>query len=381
MPAWLAAITLVFITLAMIVLVRGNGSIRKLRDVTAALPVPAPRVSIVVAARDEGSGLEAGLQSLLAQDYPDYEVIVVDDRSSDSTPQILAGEAARHERLKIIRIDELPAGWLGKNHALERGAEAAGGSFLIFIDADVILARDVVSRAVSYALASSRDHLAIAPDIAARTTLLAMFMGTFTLFFTLYARPWKAVDPKSRCFIGVGAFNLVRAEVYRALGGHRPIALRPDDDIKLGKIIKDAGYAQELLYGRGLMSVEWYPSLAAVARGLEKNSLAGVEYNVGAMIAGTCAQVIFFIWPFVALFVTVGPTRSLYAATCAVLLAGYAAIAHVVGTPRRYAWGFPLTALLFVLILWRATFITLRDDGINWRGTHYALAELKANRV
>jgi glycosyltransferase involved in cell wall biosynthesis/uncharacterized membrane protein YhdT len=378
---WLALATLAFTMISMAVLVRGNRSIKLLGAVVVALPAPLPRVSIVVAARNEAHGIEAALDSLLAQDYPDYEIFVVDDRSRDATPEILARAAARDHRLRVIRVNELPAGWLGKNHALDCGARAAHGAILVFTDADVVMRADAVSRAVSHALAARRDHVAITPEVASPSVALGMFMGIFTMFFTLYARPWKAPDATSRCFIGIGAFNLVRAEVYRAVGGHRRIALRPDDDIKLGKIIKDAGYSQEMLFGRGLMSVEWYPTLMHLARGLEKNSLAGVDYRVAAMIAGTLAQLAFFVWPFAALFVTAGAAFALNVATCAVLIAAYVATAQMIGAPRWYAVGFPVMAVLFVGILWRATFITLRDGGITWRGTRYALADLKANRV
>ena len=378
---WLALITLAVAAGAMAVLVRGLLSIGLLRDVAVALPAAPPRVSVVIAARDEAAGIERALDSLLAQDYPDYEVIAVDDRSGDATPQILARKAAGSGRLRVVRIAELPAGWLGKNHALESGARAASGTLIIFADADVVMGPDVISRAVSHLLAARRDHVTITPEVAVPDLALGMFMGVFTMFFSLYARPWKAADPQSSCFIGIGAFNLVRAEVYRAVGGHSRIAMRPDDDIKLGKIIKDAGYAQEMLFGRGLMSVEWYPSLGALARGLEKNSLAGVDYSVAAMLVGTLAQLVFFVWPFAALAVTTGAALALNAAACAVLLATYVATAHLVGAPRWYAVGFPLMALIFVAILWRATFITLRDGGITWRGTRYPLAALKANRV
>ena len=378
---WLALTTLAIVVLAMGVLVRGNRSIKYLRDIPPALPARPPRVSFVIAARDEARGIESALASLLAQDYPDYEVIVADDRSGDATPAILARMAARDARLRVLRIDELPPGWLGKNHALERGARAATGDILVFADADVVMRPDVLARAVSHALAARRDHIAITPEIAAPGVLLGMFMGAFTMFFTLYARPWKAPDAHSRCFIGIGAFNLVRAEVYRAVGGHSRIALRPDDDIKLGKIIKDAGYSQEMLFGRGSMVVEWYPTLAALARGLEKNSLAGVDYRVGALLCATLVQSLLCIWPFGALVATSGMTLALNAATCGVLLAAYVETARVVGAPRWYAVGFPLMAAIFVGILWRATFITLRDGGITWRGTRYPLAALKANRV
>jgi cellulose synthase/poly-beta-1,6-N-acetylglucosamine synthase-like glycosyltransferase len=378
---WLALISLIFVTVAMADLTRGNRSIRVLRDIRIALPAHHPRVSVVIAARDEERRVEGALDSLLAQDYPDYEVIVVDDRSGDATPAILARKIGGNERLRVVRIDALPAGWLGKNYALHRGAHEASGTILIFADADIVMRPDTVTRAVAYALAARRDHIAMAPEVIAPGLLLGMFVGTFTMLFSLYARPWKAADPRSQCFIGIGAFNLVRTEVYRAVGGHARIAMRPDDDLKLGKIIKHAGYSQEMLFGRGAASVEWYPSLGELARGLEKNSLAGVDYSIVAMACATLAQAAFFIWPFVALGFTSGLTLALNAMICGVLLASYAQTARRVAAPRWYALGLPLMVAIFIGILWRSTFMTLRNDGITWRGTHYALAALKANQV
>ena len=381
MAFWLALISLILVTALLFELVRGNRTIRFLRDVRAVLPASPPRVSVVVAARDEERNLEAALDSLLAQDYPDYEVIVVDDRSGDATPAIIARKAACTGLLRVIRIDELPAGWLGKNHALERGAQAASGAILIFADADVVMRSDAISRGVACALAADRDHIAVAPAVVAPGALLGMLIGTFIMFFSAYARPWRAPDPGSRCFIGIGAYNLVRVEAYRAVGGHARIAMRPDDDLMLGKIIKDAGYSQEMLFGREVVSVEWYPSLAALARGLEKNTLAGVNYSVAAIVAGAFAQAVLFVWPFIAVAGTFGITALLNAAICILLLAAYADTTRIAGIPRWYAFGLPFMAVLFTGILLRATFVTLRDDGITWRGTHYPLAALKANRV
>src|SRR5580765_4595533 len=208
---WLALANVAIVAVAMFILVRGNRSIRFLRELPASLPSTPPRVSIIVAARNEETNLEAALESLLAQDYPDLELTVVDDRSSDATPAILARVQARDARLRVVRIDRLPAGWLGKNYALERGAAAASGDILVFADADVVMRADAVRRAVAHALAASLDHLAITPEMIAPGVMLGMFMCAFTMFFSLYARPWKAADPRSRCFIGIGAFNLVHA--------------------------------------------------------------------------------------------------------------------------------------------------------------------------
>jgi hypothetical protein len=381
MSFWLALVTLVVVAAAMFVLVRGNRSIRFLCDLPADLPPRPPRVSLIVAARNEERNIETALDSLLAQDYPDYEVIVVDDRSIDSTPQILARAQARNTKLRVVRIAALPEGWLGKNYALERGAADASGEILIFADADVVMRADTISRAIAHAFAASRDHLAITPEMIGPGTMLGMFMSAFTMFFSLYARPWKAADPKSRCFIGIGAFNLVRAGVYRAVGGHARIAMRPDDDIKLGKIIKDAGYSQEMLFGRGMIGVEWYPSIGALARGLEKNTLAGVDYSVAAIVGGALAQTVLFVWPYLALLCTSGMVFALNAATCLLLLAACVDQTRFVGVSRWHAAGLPVATVLFIGILLRATYVTLRDDGIDWRGTHYRLAALKANKV
>jgi len=378
---WLALANLVIVATAMFILVRGNRSIRFLRELPGNLPSTPPRVSIIIAARNEEANLEAALESLLAQDYPDLELTVVDDRSSDATPAILARMQARDARLHVVRIDGLPAGWLGKNYALERGAAAASGDILVFADADVVMRADAIRRAVAHALAASRDHLAITPEMIAPGVMLGTFMSAFTMYFSLYASPWKASDPHSSCFIGIGAFNLVRAAVYRAVGGHARIAMRPDDDIKLGKIIKDAGYSQELLFGCGKIGVEWYPTIAALARGLEKNTLAGVEYSVTAILAGAVAQTALFVWPFVALACASGAVLALNAATCVLLVGACIDQTRYVGVSRWHAAGLPVATVLFIWVLSRATYVTLRDDGINWRGTHYPLAALKANRV
>src|SRR5438876_9454886 len=142
------------------------------RNAIPRLPAPArsvmlPRLSVVVPARDEASGIGRAVESLLAQDYPDLEIIVVDDRSSDATGAVLAKLAARDSRIRAIRVDQLPAGWLGKNHALWRGAESASGEWLLFTAADIVFAQGAVRRAVAYAVAEQLDHLTLAARLPA----------------------------------------------------------------------------------------------------------------------------------------------------------------------------------------------------------------------
>lgn len=377
---WLALATLAVWSVGAVRLGLGNLSILYLRDLPPA-GEDAPPVSVVIAARDEARHVEAALASVLGQRYPSLEVVVVDDRSSDGTTEILRRMERETARLRVIRVDELPPGWLGKNHALVRGAEAASGEWLLFSDADVVMDPRTVSRAVGFAEREGIDHLAVAPELAMPTPLLDLFAGSFVVFFSQYAEPWKARDPRSRRHVGVGAFNLVRASVYRAVGGHRPIAMRPDEDVKLGKLIKRAGFRQEVLFGRGQLSVEWYASLGEVVRGLEKNAFAGLEYSVPAVVASSLALLLLNVWPFLAVLLTDGATRLLNAATAAVMMALYLASTRASGADPRGAPFFPLATLLFVFIVVRSMVLALRRGGIRWRGTHYPLDELRANRV
>lgn len=358
----------------------GNRSIAFLKNVSP-LAGDAPRVSIVIPARNEERNLEEALRSILAQDYPNVEIVVVDDRSTDRTGEILDRMAAADPRLKVVHVTELPPGWLGKNHALELGSEGASGDFLLFTDADVVMEPTAVRRAIARMEAKTLDHITSSPEIECTGLLYEMFIGTFALFFAMYTKPWKVGDPKASQHIGIGAFNLVRTAAYRAVGGHRPIALRPDDDLKLGKLLKKNGYRQEFLFGHGMLRVEWYASIRELVRGLMKNAFPAVDYRISVVILSTIAQLAWNVWPFLAVFLTTGTTRLINLAICLLILLLCAVNAPLAGVRRWYGIGFPVASLLFLYILWRSTLLILWTGGIEWRGTRYPLAELKANKV
>jgi cellulose synthase/poly-beta-1,6-N-acetylglucosamine synthase-like glycosyltransferase len=359
---------------------RGNRSIRFLKDLPP-LTGPLPRVSILIPARNEERNLEEALRSVLALDYDDLEIDVVDDRSTDRTGEILDRMAAAEPRLRVVHVRELPPGWLGKNHALWLGAAKATGEFLLFTDADVVLEPSALRRAVGAMVADGLDHLTASPSIERTSLPFEMFIGAFSLFFALFTRPWKVKDPKSPHHVGIGAFNLVRTAAYRAVGGHQAIAMRPDDDLKLGKLLKTRGFRQEFVFGQGALRVEWYASVRELVQGLMKNAFSGVDYRVRVVVVATVAQLALLVWPFLALFLTSGPARWLNLASVLVLLGLCWINAPLAGVRRWHGVGFPLATLLFLYILWRAMLVTLWNDGIDWRGTHYPLAELKANKV
>jgi cellulose synthase/poly-beta-1,6-N-acetylglucosamine synthase-like glycosyltransferase len=378
---WTATATLILTILAAIDLLRGNRTISALREVSPSNSPDPPRVSIIVAARNEQRNICAALQSLLALEYPDYELIVVDDRSEDATGRILDDMAAGSARLKIIHVDELPSGWLGKNHALWVGSQRASGELILFTDADIVMEPTVLTRAVTFMEQKQLHHLAATPSMRMPSHFLDMFGVAFIIFFSLFSRPWKARDPNSRCHIGIGAFNLVDAEVYRQVGGHETIRLRPDDDVKLGKIIKQAGYRQDVAYAPDFLMVEWYATLREVVIGLEKNAFSGADYNIPLVLSGVIIHSLCSIWPFVAIFVTHGAVQWIYLAVTALILLIVADSARFHHSRPWHAVGYPLMSVFFIYILLRTMLLNLFQGGIRWRGTFYSLKELKANRI
>lgn len=381
---WIAVLVLVMSVAIGLEGLLGMRRLVQLGDCPALDPDPSatsPAVSIIVAARDEQRNIEAAVGSMLRQQYPGLEVVVVDDRSSDQTGSILDRLAKTEPRLAVVHLTALPDGWLGKNHALQRGADRATGEWLLFTDADVELAPDAVSRAVRYAVENRVDHLSVAPDLVMPGLLLGAFVVHFLYSFVAFAKPWKAKDPKSWFFVGVGAFNLVRRNAYQAVEGHRRIALRPDDDMKLGKILKRAGFRQDSLLGFRMLSVEWYHSLGEMIRGLEKNMFAGVDYRVSLSIAGGLLQLLLAVAPLLAIPFVAPPIQLLLVAQIVVSASVYTWLAGKAGVARVAGLLYPVAASLFVYILWRTMILNLVHGGLQWRGTFYPLRQLKANRV
>lgn len=359
----------------------GERRLRPLRATPGGGTGPWPLVSIIVAVRNEERHLQAAITSLLRLDYPDYELIVVDDRSDDATPAILAGLAGIFPQLKSLRIDTLPSGWLGKNHALWQGSCCAQGELLLFTDGDIIMEETVLTRAVTRLQSEGLDHLALTPRLTMPGTLLPILGLTFIFFFGLFTRPWRAADPQSPSHIGIGAFNLLRRSTYQAVGGHLTIALRPDDDLKLGKIIKKGGFRQNVAYAPEFLAVEWYASLGEAIHGLEKNAFSGCDYRVGMVLGGVAVQWIFGLWPYLALLVTEGAVWGLNLFIILLFTALLMRGAALHGEQRRFAWGFPLGLCLFSWILLRTMILNLYQGGIVWRGTFYPLDQLRRNRI
>src|SRR2546430_5129562 len=188
-----------------------------------------PRVSIIVPARNEEADLEQSLNTLLSLDYDNYEVIAVNDRSTDSTGDIMERISAKPgvslPQFRVIHHRELPNGWLGKTHAMWTAANEAAGEWLLFTDADVLFKPESLRRALAYAEAERADHVVLFPQMIMKTPGEYMMIAFFQTMFVFGHRPWKVADPSTRDHMGVGAFNLVRRSTYEAVGTYAALRM------------------------------------------------------------------------------------------------------------------------------------------------------------
>ena len=309
---WLAGIFLAVLWTSR--LVAAAFGMRQLADLTRPgwqqAPANGPGVSVIVPARNEQDGIEAGLRSLLALDYENYEVIAVNDRSTDSTGEIidrLAAEAP--QKLKSIHIENLPSGWLGKPHAMWRAAQRAAGDWLLFTDADVVFHPASVARAIQYAQQSRCDHLVLFPTMVMRGLWERTIIGFFQCFFLFGYRPWKAPDPRARDFLGVGAFNLIRRTTYEQLGTFAALRMEVIEDMKLGKLVKQHGFAQRAALGRDLVRIRWAQGGLGVIRNLTKNFFAFMHFQWWRAL-GACLGVGFLaLGPYLGLALAPGAAK------------------------------------------------------------------------
>lgn len=351
-----------------------------LRQVACDEPLQWPSVAIIFAAKDEQREIEEAVRSMLKVDYPNLKYTAVNDRSTDQTGDILNRLAEEDERLNVVHVEELPDGWLGKNNALHQAAVATDTDYLLFTDADVSFDAECVKRAIGYTESHGVDHLTMFPKVPMPGLMLNAFVVFFFKTFVLYYQAWRVSNPNSKAFLGIGAFNLVRNNAFREVGGFLRIRMEVVDDLWLGKLLKQGGFRQQVLIARDDISVPWYGSVREMIVGLDKNTYAGVNYNPLLWMTMILGVGLGFFWPFAAIFFYEGPLQILFAWICGVLMVSSGWMAIRMKITPCIAVCVPFIVAIFIFTIMRAGIIFYIRGGIKWRGTLYTKEQLQSGR-
>lgn len=342
-----------------------------------------PQLSVIIPACNEAETLEAAMGSLLANDYPNLQIILIDDRSTDGTGAIVDRLSARDPRVVAVHVAHLPPRWLGKVHALDEGMKHATGDYVLFTDADIHFSPDCLRRSIVRMEQNALDHLAIFPTVICRSFLVGTCIGSACRAILTLARPWESMDPKSKKAMGIGAFNLVRRSAFAKTPGFEWLRMEVADDIGVGVMMKQSGAKMGIDLGRDHLAVEWYPTFRSVVRGLEKNGFAqAARFRVWRGVAMALLAAVAATAPFAG-FIPGAPELA-FALSLAALGGYFAAcvvIQYGVGGNFFYTlFSMPLGDLLMAFVVLRAVWLGKKRGGLIWRGTVYPTAALEEGR-
>lgn len=348
-------------------------------------PGQAPRLSVLVAAKDEESSIETCVRTLLDQDYPNFEIVAANDRSTDATGAILDRLKAEHpDRLKVVHVRRLPDGWFGKNNAMREAVAQADGDWLCFVDADCRqVCRSTLTVAVREALTNRLDFLSVLPVLETRSFWERIIQPVCGAILVLWFNPKRVNDPKSKAAYANGAFMLMSRENYEAIGGHAAVRTELNEDIHLARLTKHSGRKLYVVLNEGLYLTRMYSSFAASWRGWSR-IFFGCFGSFRRLSISMLVLCMMSILPFAGMTVsaiaalTVDGPEARWWAWAAV--AGLAVVVMLESVMYRYmklthaarwAWvAYSLGAVLGLGILANAM-LKLVGAGTTWRGTTY----------
>jgi len=355
--------------------------------VTPGLAAPGgdqPFIAVIVPARNEARNIRRCVEALLAQDYAHYAVYVVDDRSTDATPAILAELAARDPRLSVIHAQPLPPGWAGKPHALVQGVQAAGerAAWYCFVDADTFAAPELL--AASYAAA--QIHGAALFSLFTRQELGSFWEKVvMPLVFSALAvgfPPDKVNDPARPEAVANGQYILIERGAYEAVGGHAALRSSITEDKDLAERIKRSGRRLVLADGRALVHTRMYTSLAELWEGWTKNIYLGLQGRLGLLLFGALTALTGALalpaWLLAgALWLVYGgglPAAVVLAQALLawlVLILVRARVSQLLDISPWYAVTLPLGALIFAAMMATSAVRGVSGRGVRWKGRLY----------
>lgn len=347
-----------------------------------------PSLSVVVPARDEQSNIESCLTSLLAQDYPDLEVIAVNDRSTDDTGRIARDIAARDSRLRVVEIASLPDGWCGKNHAMQGGIEQAGGEWILMHDADCRqVCPGTLRLAMQYAVDTQADMVSLLPEHQYESFWERYLLPVLTGVLMIWFRPSRVNNPRRREAFANGMFMLIRRQAYEAIGTHQAVRGSLIEDIDIARLVKGRGLKLQVAPSTGLFTVRMYISLAQIVRGWERifvgafRSVWGLTKALGVLVGRglTPAVTACIGWVMVA----AGAAPAWWWQVAAIV-GSVSLLAQLIMAARffshlksRWVYGltYPVACVIVSVLLIKAMF-KLRPGGrIIWRDTVYHITK------
>ena len=322
------------------------------------------------------------MESLLAVDYPNLEIIVINDRSNDATREIIDQLSLKDPRIKPVHVNYLPEGWLGKVNALDRGINMTTADWILLSDANVHFAAQSLKSAVAFCIKDRIDFMTVIPDVITRSPILHVVIAQLFHQASLFFRPDKINDPQHRACYGQGAFMLLRKSTYLRSMRLEWLKMEVVDDTGLALLMRRAGARMAAVSGKNQIRLEWYPTFKSFTRGIEKNAFAFSQYSLPILLGFTSVVYLTAFGFLVAPFLAGHVAFSLFTLGC---LAFYLRSVHlqlnkILHLKSWTALALPAASVFLPLLFLRASFLTMKRGGVNWRGTFYELSDLKANQ-
>jgi len=338
----------------------------------------APLVSVLVPARnEEGRVLSDCVRSILAQDYERFEVVAVDDRSTDATGTILRAIARGDERLRVIDGAEPPAGWLGKPFALQQALDAARGDWVLATDADMIFAPAALRTALDYARERRLDALTFIPHFESHSFWERVIIPTWSWIMLIYVIFYRVESKGTREAVGIGGFFLMRRGALDRLGGYRALRDEVMEDMRLAERLKQAGVPLGFRYAPDLLRTRMYTNFREMWECSTKNWFSGMKFSAGLALCAVFTMYLFAVAPPVLGLVSAArlvagegswllfvPLLLTWAAQVSII----AALNRRCKVPFAYALVTPLGFATLYTMLLDSTVRIVSGRGVTWKG-------------
>ena len=350
-------------------------------------PSKPPLISVCIPARNEARNIRACVDGILKQDYPNLEVIVLDDRSTDPTPEILSELIAQNDKLRIISGSDLPEGWAGKPHALYQASASARGKWLCFIDADTFLQPESISSCYVKAVETQADMFTIMTFQILGSfwekTVMPLVMTALSVGFS----PRKVNDPRTKDAIANGQFIMVKRSVYDAIGGHESVKASIVEDKAISEQVKWNGYRLIVADGMKVAKTRMYTSLPEMWEGWTKNIYLGLRDQQGLLWLGAFGALLAFLasiflpaWPLLGMlwYFNGGTWMALGVVTESMLLWAYLIQARMMVAIKLdiSPWNavtLPLGAGVFGAMMLTSAWKVISRKGVTWKGRIYRM--------